>query len=116
MVIPQAVLLADGVVGPITTARVTVFLIDLLNGFPYRGFGLAGIMGVVNGDLTRFHCFPLCFEGRIKFIFGFPGLLADAVYHHNIAIAPIPIFKFVDACVILLCHVKSSCVVDFLWQ
>ena len=95
-----------------TPAIGTVFLIDLLNRFPYRGLWLAGVLGAVNGRLPRLDCFTLCLERSTKFILCFPNLFADTIHHENIAISPIPIFQFVDTRAILLCHLQIP-LVDF---
>ena len=91
VIFPKAVLLAFGGVCPVTSAIGTVFLIDLLNRFPYRGLWLAGVLGAVNGCLPRLDCLTLCFERRSEFIFCLSYFFADAVHHENIAISPIPI-------------------------
>ena len=112
VVFPEAVLLAFGSVCPVTSAISTVFLIDLLNSFPYRGLWLAGVLGAVNSRLPRLDCFTLCLERSAKFILCLPNLFADTIHHENIAISPIPIFQFVDTRVILLCHLQIP-LVDF---
>ena len=112
VVFPEAVLLAFGSVCPVTSAISTVFLIDLLNSFPYRGLWLAGVLGAVNSRLPRLDCLTLCFEGCSEFIFCLSYFFADAVHHENIAISPIPILQFVNTRVILLCHLQIP-LVDF---
>ena len=67
--LPKAVLLSFGGVGPVTSAIGTVFLIDLLNSFPYRGLWLAGIQFIVNGNLPRPGCCPPTFQRISIFIF-----------------------------------------------
>ena len=78
----------------------------------YRGLWLAGVLGAVNGRLPRLDCFTLCLERSTKFILCLPNLFADTIHHENIAIGPISIFQFVDARVILLCHLQIP-LVDF---
>ena len=69
VVFPKAILFAFGGVCPVTSAIGTVFLIDLLNGFPHRGFWLAGVLGAVNGNLPRPGCCPPIFQRISVFIF-----------------------------------------------
>ena len=69
VIFPKAVLLAFGGVCPVTSAIGTVFLIDLLNSFPYRGLWLAGIQFIVNGNLPRPGCCPPTFQRISTFIF-----------------------------------------------